>query len=282
MLLTRVVTPGYHETLGIPLIRGRLLKSTDQNSVARAALVSQELVDKYYPNTDPIGQQIRVGFSWSFGFEEPWRIVGVVGDVRSRRVSREPQPEIYLSQAQLGATSMNVMVRLESGVSIVLPAIREEVQTIDPNVPLRNVEMVNETVDRQYGPARFYLLLLGIFAGVSVTLAGIGLYGVVSFLVTGRTREIGIRMALGARGGDIVRMVFMDGIKPAGCGIALGIAGALLGGRVLGSLLYNVEPSDLATMAGVTTLLICILVLAIVQPARKASRSPLVDALRTE
>ena len=281
-LLTRIVTPGYHETLRIPLLRGRGIERSDRNGVPRAALVSQALVDRYYPDKDPIGQQIRVHFGWAFGSQEPWNIVGVVGDVRSRRVTSGPQAEIYLSHAQMGASNVSVLVRLAPGAPDVLPAIRREVLALDQNVPLRRIEMLEETVDRQFGPARFYMLLLGVFAGVAVILAGIGLYGVIAYLVSQRTREIGIRIALGAKGRDVVRMVLSQGMKPAVVGIVLGVGGALWGSRVLQSLLYNVEPGDIATFAGVTALLFGIVILAILLPARKASRIPPVDALRME
>ena len=142
--------------------------------------------------------------------------------------------------------------------------------------------MLEETVDRQFGPARFYMLLLSIFAAVAVALAGIGLYGVIAYLVSQRTREIGIRIALGAKGADVIRMVLSQGIKPAAIGIGFGVAGAYWSSRVLQSLLYNVETSDMATFAGVTVMLSVVVLLAIVMPARKASHIPPVDALRVD
>jgi predicted lysophospholipase L1 biosynthesis ABC-type transport system permease subunit len=248
----------------------------------RAALVNESLVAKYYPHKDPIGQQIKIDMGWSFGSDEPWNIVGVVGDIRSQRVTREPQPEIYASEAQLGATYMTVLARLAPGAPDILPAIRAEVRAIDPNVPLRRIEMLKDTVDRQFGPARFYMLLLGVFAAVAVLLAAIGLYGVIAYLVSRRTREIGIRIALGAKGGDVIRMVLSQGIKPAAVGIVLGVGGAYWSSRVLQSLLYNVKPGDLATFAGVVVVLAGVVVLAILLPARRASRIPPVEALRVE
>ena len=177
---------------------------------------------------------------------------------------------------------MSVLVRTAPDAPDVLPAIRREVQALDTNVPLRRVEMLEETVDRQFGPARFYLMLLAIFAGVAVILAGIGLYGVVAYLVSRRTREIGIRVALGARSGDVIRMVLAQGIRPAAVGIVLGVGGAYWSSRVLQSLLYNVESGDLMTFAGVAALLLGVVVLAILLPARRASRIAPVEALRLE
>jgi predicted lysophospholipase L1 biosynthesis ABC-type transport system permease subunit len=223
-----------------------------------------------------------MGFGWAWGTEEPWTIVGVVGDMRSVRVTRAPRPEIYLSHGQQGATVMAVLVRLAPNAPDVLPTIRREVRALDANVPLRRIEMLEETVDRQFGPARFYMLLLSIFAAVAVALAAIGLYGVIAYLVSQRTREIGIRIALGAKRGDVIRMVLSQGIKPAAVGLLLGVAGAYWSSRVLQSLLYNVETSDIMTFAGVTVMLSLVVLLAIVMPARKASHIPPVDALRVE
>jgi ABC-type antimicrobial peptide transport system permease subunit len=142
--------------------------------------------------------------------------------------------------------------------------------------------MLEETVDRQLGPARFYLLLLAIFAGMAVALAGVGLYGVIAFLVSRRTREIGIRMALGAESGDIGRMVLSQGIRPALLGVGLGVIGAYLGARVLQSLLYEVKPTDPLAFVGATLLLLAAVVLAILLPARRASSVDPVEALKSE
>jgi predicted permease len=265
VLTTRIVTPGYLGTLRVPQLTGRGLNSDDRHGAPRAALASQSLVERYYPNKDPIGQQIQIDFG-----------------CRSSRVTRAPHPEIYVSQAQFAASFMSVLVRTGPGAPDVLPAIRREVRAIDPNVPLRRIEMLEEAVDRQFGPARFYLMLLGIFAGVAVILSAIGLYGVIAYLVSQRTREIGIRIALGANGRDVIQMVLSQGIKPAVAGMVLGIAGAFWGSQVLQSLLYNVDTSDVTTIVGVTALLLSVVILAILMPARKASRIPPVDALRME
>jgi len=282
VLVTRVVTPGYREVLQVPLISGRDLEKSDRHGISRAALVSQALVERYYPDKDPIGQQIRVDFGWGYGHEDPWTIVGVIRDIRSRRVTSPPEPEIYLAQAQMAATYMSVLVRTAPGATDVLSSVRREVRVIDPNVPLRRIEMLADAVDRQLGPARFYLTLFAIFAGVAVTLAAIGLYGVVAYLVSRRTREIGIRMALGAKGGDVVRMVLSQGMRPVMVGIVVGVGGAYGSSRVLQSLLYNVEPGDLTTFAGVAALLLGVVALAILLPARRASRIAPVEALRLE
>jgi predicted permease len=282
VVIVRVATPGYHDALTIPLIRGRLLKSGDRNGTARALLASQSLVDRYYPDQDPIGKQLTVSMGWGYGTEEPWTIVGVVGDVRSVRLTSDPRPEIYVPHAQMGGGYMAVAVRTGPGVPNVLPTIRGEVNAIDPNVPLRGIRTMETTVDRAVGPTRFYVLLLAVFAGVALALAAIGLYGVVAYLVSRRTREIGIRIALGAKRSDVVRMVLVQGIRPAVLGIALGAAGAYAGSRVLQSLLYNVTPADPLTLVSVTVLLLAVVVAAILLPAGRASRISPMNALKVD
>lgn len=278
----RVVTPGYHEALRIPVVNGRRIETSDRDGVTRVALVSKGMSDRYYPDRDPVGRQIRIDMGLGYGSEAPWTIVGVVGDIRSEDVAAEPEPEIYVPHAQMGSRIMSVMVRMHPGVGNLLPAIRREVRALDSNVPLRNVETLEETVDRHKGPARFYLLLLAIFAGMAVTLAAVGLYGVIAYLVSRRTREIGIRMALGAKRGNVARMVLSEGIQPALVGVALGIIGAYFGSRVLQSLLYEVGPSDPLAFVGATLVLLGVVVFAILLPARRASSVDPVEALKSE
>jgi predicted permease len=277
----RVTTPGFHETLEIPLLRGRALEKRDRADAPRVALVSRSLADRYYPNQDPIGKQIQLGMSFGYA-ETPRTIVGVVSDIRSVRLTRAPMPEVYVPQSQMGSVYMTVTVRSTSSTADLLPGIRREVETLDPDVPIRDVEMLETTVERSFGSARFYLTLLTIFAGIAVMLAAVGLYGVVAYLVARRTREIGIRMALGATRGAVVRMVVAQGLRPAAAGVVLGLAGAYLGSRILRSLLYNVEPGDPVTLAGVTALLLVIVVAAIIVPARQAIKIPPAAALRAE
>lgn len=281
-IAVRVVTPGYFETLRVPIANGREITSRDRDGVGRVALVSRSLRDHYYPNQNPVGKRMRIDMNLGFGDEEPWTIIGVVGDVRSQGLKEEPAPEIYVPHAQMGSRIMSVLVRTNGGGDSLLPAIRRELRALDPNVPLRNIEMMEEAVDRQLGADRFYLLLLAVFAGVAVVLAAVGLYGVVAYLVSRRTREIGIRMALGAERGDIGRMVLSQGIRVALVGVALGLVGAYSSSRLLRSLLYEVEPNDAVTFVGATGLLLAVVVLAILLPARRASSVDPVESLKSE
>jgi predicted permease len=280
--MVRAITTGYLEALRVPVLRGRAFRPGDRIDTRPVVLVSEQFVRRHFPEKDPLGEQIDLHVSYGYDIEEPHTIIGVVGDIRSTSLRDDPVSEIYVVQAQSGTDYLRVLARLAPGVTDVLPTIRRELRTIDPNIPLRSVEQLETAVQRAFGPARFYLLLLSIFAGVAVTLAAIGLYGVVAYLVSRRTREIGIRMALGAHAGDVVRLVLRQGLMPAGLGIALGLLGAWGAARVLHSLLYNVGPQDPITFGGVTGLLLGIVVLAILIPALKASRIAPVEALRTE
>jgi len=282
VVVVRVATPSYHATLDIPLIRGRLFDGGDLNGAPRVVLISQSMADRYYPDQDPLGKRFTVDLGWGYGTDDPWTVVGVVGDVRSVRLISEPIPEVYVPHAQMGGGYLEVVVRTAPGIINVLPAIRKEVSAIDPNVPLRGIRTMETTIDRAVGPTRFYVLLLVVFACVAVALAAIGLYGVVAYLVSRRTREIGIRMALGAKRGDVFRLVLAQGLRPVVIGVLLGVGGAYAGSRLLQSLLYNVEPTDPTTFVGVTALLLVVIVLAILVPAGRASRIPPMSALRVD
>jgi predicted permease len=283
VVIIRVATPGYAAALRIPLLRGRGLENSDRHGTAKSVLVSESLVEKHYPNADAIGKQIQA--SIGFGYDDtddPWTIVGVVGDVRSNSLVADPEPEIYIPHAQMGGGYMEVVVRSVPGIKGLLPAIRQELRALDSNLPLTGIRTMEATIDRAIGPTRFYLMLLVVFASVALTLAAIGLYGVIAYLVTRRTREIGIRIALGAKRSDVLRLVLRQGVRPAAGGVVLGLGGAYAGSRVLQSLLYNVEPGDLTTAIAATALLFGVVMAAMAIPAGRASRIPPVEALREQ
>jgi putative ABC transport system permease protein len=277
----RVVTPGYLETLEIPLVRGRLFERSDNQDGQRVAIVSQSFASKYFEDGNPIGTQMDVGMS--MGMEETSRtIIGVVGDIRSLRLTREAQPEVYVPHAQMAGGYMTVLARMVPGTRNALAIVRREVRDADPKLALRDLEMLEDAVSRSVGPAAFYLMLLAVFASIAVTLAVVGLYGVVSYLVSRRRKEIGIRIALGAKGTDVIRLVLAQGACPVGIGVVLGLIGSYWGTRVLVSLLYNVSPQDIVTLAITTMLLLGVATLAILLPARRASRVAPTEALRAE
>ena len=280
--LIRYVTPGYFDALRVPILRGRNVESRDRRDMPRVALISESFAKRYFPDKDPLGVEIDLDVSVGYPEREPRTIVGVVGDLRSRTVRRDPQPEVYVPVAQAGPDFLTMAVRSAAGTNDVLPAIRSVIREMEPNLALRRVETLTTTVERSFGPTRFYLSLLVAFAGLAAVLAGVGLYGVIGYLVSQRTREIGVRIALGARRNDIVRMVVGQGLRPALLGIGLGLAGTLAGARILGSLLYNVTPLDVTALITATGILLGVVVLAILVPAGRASRIPPVVALRSE
>jgi predicted permease len=280
--IQKVITPGYLETLRVPLIRGRGFLPTDRRDAPPVVLINQSFADRFYPGKDPIGQQIGLNYSFRYPPNEPRTIVGIVGDIRSRRVSEIPEPEVYAAQSQMGSSYLTVLIRTRAGTSGFLPAVRRELEALDPNIPLRRVELLTAAVRRSIGPTRFYSLLMALFATLALVLATVGLYGVVGYLVARRTKEIGIRMALGAQSKDVVGMVLRQGLRPALTGILFGLAGAYLASRALQSMLYNVEPLDRSTLIAVCGLLLITVVVAILMPARRASRIAPSSTLRME
>jgi len=277
----RVVTPGYFETMGIPVLHGRNFGEQDRHGTQSVTVVNQSFVDRFYPGEDPIGKPIQSNVSMSLPEEEPRTIVGVVGDARYDDMGEPPDPAFYVPESQIGSDYMTTVVKAIPGTSPML-AIQDIVKEMDPNLPLRDVEEMTDVIDRSLGSARFNLLLLGVFTGLAVVLAAVGLYGVVAYLVSQRTREIAIRMALGARGEGVIRMVLGQGIRPAVVGVALGLGGAFAGSRLLTALLYGTEPTDLVSYAGATVLLLIVVTLAAMVPALRASRIAPMQALKQE
>ena len=219
----------------------------------------------------------------NLGYGSPtWRIVGVVGDVRSRGLERETEAQIYMPHGQYGPGDLAITVRSTPGAQPLLSVIREEVRAMDANLPLYQVETVAEALQRHVAPTRFYMILVGLFAGLAAVLAAVGLYGVVAYSVSRRTREIGLRVALGARRDGIVRLVVGQGMRPALLGLAVGLGAALAGGRVMEALLFGVQPRDPVILGGTALLLTLVTLVAAILPAYRASRVDPVEALRAQ
>jgi putative ABC transport system permease protein len=278
----RVVTPGYLDTLAATLLRGRGIEESDRRDVPPIAFVNESFVETYFPGKEVLDQQVRIHATMGYPEEAPRTIVGVMADVRSQSVMREAVPEIYVPFAQMGSSYLTILLRSRGETDALLPSIRREIAAIDPDIPLRRVELLAAAVDRSIGPTRFYFLLLAIFATLAVSLAAIGLYGVVAFLVSRRTREIGIRMALGARAGGVLRLVVVEALRPTLAGVALGLGGVYLTSKALSALLYNVEPLDGVVLASVSALLLAVALVAVLVPARRATRISPASTLRAE
>ena len=277
----RPVTPGYLRTLEIPIIQGRELSPADDGNSLPVALVNQAFVNQHFPGEDPLGKKFRV--TVTFGFQSPtWTIVGVVPDVHSFSLTDPPPPEVFMPLTQMATRSMTFVVRSVPGSASLLAAIRAEVQALDPNLPLRSVTTMQTAVAEEMAPTQFYLVLLTLFAGLAVVLAAVGLYGVVSYLVSLQRQEVGVRVALGADAGGIMRMFFRQASVPIGSGLLVGLGIALVSGRVLESFLYEVNPRDPLVFTVVTGLLVCVSFIAVAVPTQAATKISPTEAMRVE
>ena len=277
----RIVSPGYFATVGIPLVRGRAFTDADRPGSPRAMLVSEETVRRYFPGEDPIGK--RLDFGWGRdGDRLSGEIVGVVGDVRQHGLSVDVTPHVYAAWDQWPLDEITVVMRSRGDPAVALKAARAAVLSLDRDLPVYDAFTLESMIDRALGQPRFYVLLLTIFAALAVVLAVVGIYGVIAYTVQQRTREIGIRIALGASHGRVVGMVVQRGLLLALVGIALGSTGAYAMTRVLQSLLYGVGARDPMTFVAVAVLLGAVAVLASWLPARRAARVDPLAAMRAE
>ena len=271
----RLAGPGYFAALGIP-VRGREFTDQDQVGGPPVAIISAALAAKYYPNEDPIGRPLIMR---SF-IEEPHTIVGVAGDVRTFGLESDAGLVFYGSATQYAGWNPMSLVWRSPVASV--DTVRASLKSIDPNVPIAAIESMETLFERSMGPRRFNLYLLGAFAAVSLALAAIGLFGVMAYLVSQRTREIGVRLALGATRGEVFRLILTRGLTLAVIGAVGGVGAALWLTRVMQSLLFSVSRTDPVTFAAVPVTLVAVAVLACYIPARRAMRVDPVIALRAE
>jgi putative ABC transport system permease protein len=281
-LEVRVATPEYFRTMGIPLLRGRDFAEADRADAPQVVVINETTAQRFFAGEDPIGQRVRTG--WGIGEDHfaGGEIVGVVGDVRQLGPGKEFIPELYLPSTQVPESDLSVVVRTAGDPLALAKAIRAEVRALDANLPVSNLRTLDQVLSRAVAQPRFYLLLLGAFAAVALVLAAIGIFGVMSYSVVQRTREIGIRVALGANPGAVLRMVVGRALWLALGGVAVGLLGALALSRLLGSLLFGVSATDPLTFAGVAALLTSVALLATYLPARRATRVDPMVALRSE
>jgi len=281
MLVQTVVSDDYFKTMGIPLLRGRGFTPADRDSTPAVAVVDELTAKQMWPNADPLGQRFRP--VWV----KPWvTVVGVVGTVKRDSLSSAGEVSIYLSTRNTAGfwfpTQMTLVLRADANVATLASHLRAAVASVDPTVPVKAVRPVVDLVSDSAARARFTMLLLATFAAVALVLGAVGVYGVVAYAVARRTREIGVRMALGARASDILAMVLREGGALTAAGVALGVAGALATSRVLAGFLFGVTPTDLAVFVSVPAVLGIVALGACVIPARRAARVDPVTALRSD
>ena len=272
------VSPGYFDTMGIPVIRGRAFTDADRQDAPRVAVISETAARRFFPGEDPVGKRINL----VTGPEAFREIVGVVGDVKQHGLSRDTRPQAYEPFAQAPNQFMTVVVRVPGDPAALVPAIRAEVLALDAEQPLHSVRTLEEIVSYSIRQERFTALLLSAFAATALALAAAGLYGVVSYSVAQRTRELGIRIALGARPADVLRLVVGQGMLLVGLGIGLGLLASLALTRTLAGLLYGVSTTDPLTYAVIVLLLVAVALAACYVPARRATKVNPVVALRYE
>ena len=272
------VNPDYFRTMGIGLRAGRLFDDGDTADAPSVALVSETLARKLFPNEDPLGKRLFVAGSGA----KLTTVIGVVGDIRHQGLDRAIDWAVYLSYRQTPRPGMALVLRSDVDPSSLAYALRVAVHEVDPALPIYQVMTMDARLSNSVAARRFNLLLLGAFAALSLVLAGVGVYGVIAYVVTGRTHEIGIRMALGAGRADVLRLFVKQGMALVLLGVGMGLLGALALTRVMSSLLFNVSADDPATFAGVALLLSLIALLACYVPARRAARVDPVVALRNE
>ena len=277
-----VASGGFFRTTGIPLIRGRLFNAEDGPDTPNVAVISETLARQKWPRENPVGQV--VDFSNMDGIMKPLTIVGVVGDIRAEGLDQPPSPIIYVDYRQRGLgvnSSPAIVLRTALPASAIVPVARSIFHDLDPNVPAQ-FSTFAEALGGWMAERRFLLLLAGVFAGAALTLAAVGIYGLVAHSVTRRTQEIGIRMALGAQRGDVLRLVIGEGARLAAIGLVIGVAVSLGVTRLISSLLFDVQATDPVTFLVVGALLSIVALLACYIPARRATKVDPMVALRCE
>jgi putative ABC transport system permease protein len=276
----RVPTPGYFETVRIPLLRGRLFEERDQPSSPRVVVVDDPFVRQFFPGEEPIGKHLSV-YSGARGYL-PIEIVGVVGGIRKDSLQIPPRPTMYFAFAQADSDHLHLLVRTAGDPESLAGAIRRLVMAQDPDVALSAFQTLNHIVAESVSGDRFNTFLLGLFAALALLLAMAGVYGVFSYVVAQQTHEIGVRMALGAEPGRMLRLILRRGALLAGAGACLGVVAASFLVRVLANQLYEVKPRDPAVFAGAALILVVVALAACWIPARRAMRVDPLVALRCE
>ncbi|MFL6285550.1 MAG: ADOP family duplicated permease [Pyrinomonadaceae bacterium] len=275
----RVSDVGYFGAIGIPVLRGRNFTEVEDAQARHVVIVSESFARKYFPGEDPLGKRVAVEM---FDKPTPTEIVGVVGDVRYDSLTDAAEPTVYFPHPELTYSFMTLVIHADGDPAQLTPAIRREISGIDPDQPISDVRTMTQVMAETVGRARFSTLLFGIFAGLATLLAAVGIFGVMNYSVTLRTREIGLRMALGAQPARVLVLVLRQGLVLTLVGVGLGLAVSLALTRVMSSLLFGVDATDPATFAAIVPLLTTVSLIACYIPARRATRIDPLVALRYE
>jgi predicted permease len=270
-----VVGPDYFEAMGIPLLSGRGIRAADDSAAQGAVVVNQRFAQRFFGGASPVGRTIR-----SNGRD--FTVVGLVPDGKYRTLGEDARAYMYFPQAQLWEASMVVHVRTTDDPVALAPVVRNEVAAIDPNLSVSDIRTMESHLGIALLPARLAGIVLGIFGGLGLLLAAVGMYGVMSYSVSQRRREIGIRVAIGAARSQVLALVMRQGLRMVAIGTVIGLAGAILGARLVQGLLYGATGFDVATMVGVPLVLVVVAAVAIWIPARRAATIDPMIALRGE
>lgn len=273
-----VVGAGYFQTMGIPILRGREFGPDERENAPRAVIINETLARKLWPDAEPIGQRLSLE-----GARGPFvEVVGVARDTKYATLGERARPFVYEPLGESYQPQMTLVVRTAGEPGRLVEPVREAARALDPNLPVADIKTLDEQVSLSLFPARFAAALLGSFGLLALVLAAVGVYGIVSYAVSTRTHEIGVRLALGARRADVLRVVVGEGMTVVSVGLLFGLAVSLAAARLAGGLLYGVSPTDPATFAGITLLLAAVGLLASLLPARRAMRVEPMEALRYE
>jgi putative ABC transport system permease protein len=274
-----IVDTRYFRTMGVPLMAGRNFTATDTSTTQAVAVIDQTLARRYWPDQDPLGQQVKFGFGPG---PKGVTIVGVVGDIKSDGFAEASVPHIYVAMGQFAPINAVLFLRGRGDAKSLGEAVRQVVGSMDANVAVHSVSTMDQIIARSVADRRFALELLGVFAAVALLLAAIGIYGVMSYAFSQRTHEVGIRMALGAQRLDILRMALVEGMRIVAIGLVVGLVGAAVMTRFFESLLFNVAPSDPITFLSASAVLVGVAFFACYIPAQRATRVDPLVALREE
>jgi putative ABC transport system permease protein len=276
-----IVTPSYFHLVGMTLQRGRLLSELDKENAPAVAVINEAFARTYWPNDNAVGKHLKLNNARGSTVNTSWTaVIGVIADARTESLAESSVPQIYVSVYQHRPKDLAIFLRGRLDPAVTPIELREQVQSINPELPVFGAQTLNEMVSASLSERRFSMEMVGLFALTALLLAGLGIYGVISYIVSERTHEIGIRLALGAQSRNILRMVLRQGLGLALVGTAVGLVCALIVSHLMAGLLYGVRPTDPLTFAGVALLLIGVALLACYIPARRAIRVDPLTALR--